>query len=350
MGFLGLGRAVAGVDVGSAGIKVVRARPGPRPAVGSTVFAAVGPGVVADGVVADPEALGALLRRAVPRGPAVGAVGMQQAVVRMVRFPKMTERELDGALRWEAEKFIPWTGDTCLDRVPLATHGDEMEVLLVAVQRRAIDSLVAAFRGCRARLRAVDLEALAAQRALVALGLVADGEEGVYALVDLGEAATRVVVFSRGAPVVARALAPGGREFTRVIAAALGVDEAEAEAVKRRWGVTSDSPAYGSLRPVAERLAGEVWRSMEFFLLLNASVELERIFLIGGNALLPGMTDLLGGHATARLAERLGRAPREGMVQAVNPATLLGHGAHEAGERLDARFVTALGLALWRGG
>ncbi len=350
MGLFGAQGAFAGVDVGSAGVKVVAARPGPPPRVFAAAAVPLAPGAVADGIVVDPGAVAEPLRSAVRRGRAVTAVGVQQAVVRLLRFPRMSERELDGALQWEAEKFIPWTGETCLDRVILpSASGDEMEVLLVAAQRRAVDALVAAFRGAGARLAAVDLEALAAQRALVALGLVPDPDAGVFALVDLGEAATRVVIFSRGVPVVARAISLGGGEFTRAVAAALDAPEVEAEEMKRRWGVTEDSPAFAAVRPLAERLASEIWRSLEFFLLLNSSVDLEKVFLIGGNALQPGMPALLEEYLSRRLAERFGRGAREGVVHPVDPAALLGRAGQEAGIQLDARFVVSLGLALWRG-
>ncbi len=341
-----------GVDVGSHAVKLVRL--GRRPALVAT--APVPAEAVREGGVAEPSAVAAALREAAGaratarlRGQAVVGVSQQQGAVRLLRLPRMSQRELQAALSFEVAKVSPWPREeTCSDHLVLARRGGEVEVLLGLARRQAVEAAVSACAGAGLTVRAADLEAMAALRATEALGLADRAWPGALAVADLGAAACRVTVFTRFVPVASRVITPGGRDLTRAVVQGLGLPEEEAERLKVTRGL-EDAAVREALAGPCRRLYAEVWRSLEFHLLLNPDAELHRVFCVGGTAALPGLVQGLDAYLREQLASRLGRRSGEGLAVAVAPGAR-DPGRHAADRpRLDGRFVVALGLALWRG-
>ncbi len=343
-----------GVDLGSHSVKVVRlGRRLSRPSLASAVT--VPAGAVREGAVAEQAAVATALRTAVGgregarvRGRAVVGVSQQQGAVRLLRLPRMNGRELEAALSFEVGKLSPWPGEqTCSDHLVLDRRGGEMEVLVGLARREAVAAAVSACEEAGLGVRGADLEAVAALRAIEALGLTDRRWAGTFAVADLGAAACRITVFTRFVPVASRVVTPGGREMTAALAERLGVPLEEAERLKAAHGL--DDPAVAeALAGSCRRLYSEVWRSLEFHLLLNPEADLHRVFCVGGTAALPGLVRALDAYLREQLATRLGRNVAEGLAVAVAP------GAGDPGRhatdrpRLDGRFVVALGLALWR--
>jgi type IV pilus assembly protein PilM len=117
--------------------------------------------------------------------------------------------------------------------------------------------------------------------------------------VDVGGGVTNVVVQHHGRIRFTRILPNlGGDDFTAAIAEALGVEAEAAEALKRRLssGARSvrEEAAAEAVRPLLERLAGEVRSSVDFYTSQAASPPVTRLILTGGGSLLAGMAERLG--------------------------------------------------------
>lgn len=354
--------SVVGVDIGSYTTKVVQARRIRRGFVVVNFWLVPTPaGAVSNGALANPSALAHRLTeitgdfRLIGR-PAVAALGIQKALTRIVKFPPMSDEEIANALKWEADTYVPMplegaAVDFVVGSRAAEAGSREVEVLVVAAAREAVGALAGALGEAGLRPAAVEMEPLAAYRALRAMGAVPRDGTGLTAVLDLGDAGTRVSVFRNDLPVVSRAVKPGGRDFTEAIARGLRLPVERAEAAKRRWGVREGTPITPFVEGLMDKMLTEIWRSVEFFLVLAKAQRLDRVYLAGGNALQPGLAERIDGFLIRRLGERFGQIPSEsGLAHLVKPGgrvRLLRPLRRAAGE-LDAQFVTALGLALWK--
>lgn len=363
---------VLGLDVGTTAVRVVEVaidRPGGRGRTGrGPVVTRVGevplpPGVVRDGEVVDPAAVGAAISELWrqtglrPRDVRVGLTG-SRVVVRVVDMPAMPVDELAGAIRFSAADHIPIPLDeavldhTVLESAPPAEPGGPpmVRVLIAAAHRSALDGLLAAVSAGGLRTVAVDLVPFALVRAFAeAAGEPPEAaEEGApppapalaEAVVSVGAGLTTVVVHEAGRPRFVRTVPVGGDLLTSAISEELGIDPAAAEAAKRDAGALDGDDAAGSevarraARVVELRLAGilgEIQSSLAYWV-AQSERPLRRIVLTGGGA--------RAGDIAGRLALLVGAPVERGAVQVLDaPERAAG-----AGEWPD--LAVAAGLAL----
>ena len=122
-----------------------------------------------------------------------------------------------------------------------------------------------------------------------------------FALVDMGHEATRVVVWHRGRPVLARTIRRGGRQVTEALAQAFQLPVEEAERVKREHGVVVLDPSSlegldpsvreqvsmlsDGLQRALQPLSRELRRSLQS-LLARDRIAVEKVYLCGGASML----------------------------------------------------------------
>src|SRR3989475_9750719 len=111
------GGATVGIDIGTRAIKVAQIRrTGKGPELQRFGIASTPRGSVEGGLVLDPQAVAQVLRgllRTARIGArrAIIAVTGQNVLARVLRFPPIPEDEVKRAIRWEAERHLPFPVD-----------------------------------------------------------------------------------------------------------------------------------------------------------------------------------------------------------------------------------------------
>ena len=135
-------------------------------------------GAVVEGEIVDPDAVSGAIRELWKRhgfrvsDVAIG-VSNQKVVVRLIDLPFMERDELEGAIQYQAQDYIPIPVEEAIIDFQIIgdymTPTDEhmMELLLVAAQRDMIQTAVAAVEGAKLRLAQVDVTAFALVRSLL---------------------------------------------------------------------------------------------------------------------------------------------------------------------------------------
>jgi type IV pilus assembly protein PilM len=148
-------------------------------------------GLVRDGEVNDPEALGQELKRFVadaglPRNVRLG-VANQQIVVRVIELPRIEdEKQRDAAVRFQASEAIAMPLDeTVLDHqvagyAEALDGSSRMQVVVVAARRTMMDGLLAAVKAGGLKAEGVDLDAFALVRTLAVEGDGSDDSARVF--------------------------------------------------------------------------------------------------------------------------------------------------------------------------
>ncbi|WP_420595649.1 type IV pilus assembly protein PilM [Deinococcus sp.] len=325
-----------GVEIGTSSIKVVALKPGSPPVLQHAVMCPTPIGSMRDGMVVEPQAVATELKRLLAQHRittkyAVTAVPNQQAVTRNIMVPKMEAKELQEAIKWEAERYIPYPIDEVsldfdvLDDLSQIPDESQMEVVIAAAPTEAIARQVEVLRLAGLETTIIDLKSFSTLRALRG-NLLGEHltkstltgtnytEGGEVALVMEIGASSSVISLVRGDRVLmARNINVAADDFTTALQKAFDLDFASAEEVKVGYATattpTEDeedllnfdmsreqySPArvFEVVRPVLGELITEVRRSMEFYRVQSGDIVIDRTFLAGGGAKLRGLASAI---------------------------------------------------------
>ncbi len=341
-----MARRLIGLDVGTNAVRVAEIEIGEVPVLRAFGQVALPVAAMREGEVLDGPAVTAAIQRlwkelGLRKGEVRVGVASPRVIVRPVDLPAMSEADLAGALRFQAQELIPIPlEDAVLDFQVLETlgpappsgdAGQEGEgegtarpsgeageagegaalnrVLLAAAHRETVQRLVGAVRSAGLRVAAVDLVPLALIRAIGRR--VASNGEGAEAIVCVGGGVTVVVAHEGGLPRFVRILGTGGRTLTDAIARDLELSNETAEALKRQGDLAPEDLAprvrAALERPLADLLE-EVRGSIDYYRTQPDAAPLLRVVLTGGASIQPGLADGLGrlGGLPVELAE-----PRE---------------------------------------
>jgi type IV pilus assembly protein PilM len=213
-------------------------------------------------------------------------------IAKRVTLPKMSEAELSESIRWEAEQHIPFDiEDVELDFQVLRQDGPQLEVMLVAVKKGKVQSYVDAVAeaGLNVLLADVDVFALETQ-----YEHNFQGERDVVALVNIGHETTNTNILQGGQNVYARDIFVGGKQYSTTIAQRFDLSLPDADALVRgKEGSVSWAEIEPVLDLVSQELGQEIQRTLDYFGTTAEHERIQRIFLSGGCALIPGLQDFL---------------------------------------------------------
>ncbi|MGB4337515.1 MAG: type IV pilus assembly protein PilM [Bacillota bacterium] len=313
-------KSFVGLDIGTSRIKMVElaARPDGVELV-RAAMESIPAGAIVEGKILDPVSMADAIRRAMAAGKfrsreVVAAVAGQGVVVRHARFPRMPEEELKDAMKWEAQKYIPYpVEEAMLDFTVLpASSSDQqgMEVMLVAAPAELVNSHLEAMELAGLTVVAVDVQPFTMLRALRQLSPsgTAGAEDGSVAYVDVGAGTTDIVIANGEVVRFTRIVPIGGATFTKAIADRLGVgfDVAERLKIERGQVHRRGEDVHGSeeralaeaIGEVAEAAVLDIRRSIDYHdLQLSGGaegVEVKRVILSGGGAVLRGFAEYIG--------------------------------------------------------
>ncbi len=301
------GKLALGLDIGSTGVKLIllkeqRRRGQVGYSLQSFGMKPLPPEAIVDGalmnstaiVQAIQELLGEL--KVKQKEVAIGVSG-HSVIIKKISMPRMTQEELEEAIQWEAEQHIPFDiKDVNIDTQILKPDANDatgqMDVLLVAAKKDMINDYTTVVAEAGLSPSVVDVDAFAVQNCFSANYDVPEKETVV--LINAGAAVVNINIISGGVTTFTRDVTIGGNQFTEEIQKQLNVSYEEAEALKIGGG-RGDSDAVVPqevervMGSVAEQVAGEIQRSLDFYAGTAADATFTKVYLSGGTAKIPAL-------------------------------------------------------------
>jgi type IV pilus assembly protein PilM len=343
-----------GLDIGSSSVKVVQLKEG------SKGFKLVNFGIeplpaqtIVDGSIMNQSAVVEAIRSLknalkLKAKEVAAAISGHSVIIKKIKVPQMSPEELEEQIPWEAEHHIPFSKDDVeIDHQLVATQNSQgqMELLLVAAKKEVVSDYTMVIREAKLQPTVMDVAAFTIQNAFE-VNYDATPDEAV-ALINVGAALSNINIVAGGTSAFTRDVTVGGNVFTEEIQKRLNVSQEEAEAWKigslGGEGSTEVLPneVEAVLAEVADGVAGQFQRSLDFFLASAADATISRIYLCGGSAKVPALQKSLQEKARTTV-EILDPFRHITIDEKKFDMEFLRHHAAEA--------TVAVGLALRRGG
>lgn len=261
-------------------------------------------GALEGGRVIEPEMLADRLRWIVKRRRFYKkrvnlCIGSQSVILRTVQLPRLPEKEIPAALRFEAEKQIMIPMDEAvLDYIYLGDRVEEdkevTELALVAAPKDVLEGYIEAVIRSGLHPDVIEIEPFALQRtASVLLEGVFNHKSGEAVMVlDLGGESSNVLLIENNQYSFARSLSIGANHFCRRVAEKR---EISFEAAQRL--VFGPEPfAVEGVQEIADELVSQIQRSMEFYVynVEKGQQEIRQLFVCGGGFIMERLCSFLG--------------------------------------------------------
>jgi len=332
-----------GVDISSTGIKLVelaRSRSGyelKSMAVVPLPRDAIVENTIIDSMAVSQALLDAMeMARPSTRNVAFVVSG-NAVIIRTVTMPTMTEFELEAQIEFEADQHIPYDiDDVYLDFQILGEVPEDetqMEVVLAACKREVIEDYQLVLNEAGLTPKCVDCAVFTLENAAELLSektedkgaepLTDVREVRTHALVNIGANLININILQNGQMAFVRDQFYGGNNLTEEIQKAHGISYQAADQMKQESfsGIKTEA-----MEGFYVGLTSELVRSLDFYAASHAENPVQKLFLSGGTALMPGIAN--------ELEQRLGIE-----TQILNPFSAI----RASNRKFDSEYLNRIG-------
>lgn len=213
-------------------------------------------------------------------------------IMRYIEMPSMKEEELKSAIKFEAEKYIPFNvNESIIDCAMLdKTASGSRRVLLVAAKKGDVAVLLELFKELGSEIGVIDVDSLALLNSFQRISLD-DAKDTTCALINMGSKFSNMNIITQGNAYFTRDILWGGNDITDRIKDIKGVNAEEAERLKCNLA-EKDSEVVGVISPVLERLTSQIRMSFDYFE-SQFGKNVRKIYVSGGTAYLFNIVNFL---------------------------------------------------------
>lgn len=213
-------------------------------------------------------------------------------IMRYIEMPSMKEEELKSAIKFEAEKYIPFNlNESIIDCAMLdKTAGGSQRVLLVAAKKGEVAMLLELFKELGLGIDVIDVDSFALLNSFQRIG-GDDAKNNTCALINMGAKFSNMNIITQGNDYFTRDILWGGNDITERIKDSMGADAEEAERLKRNLA-EKDNEVFNLMTPVLEKLTSQIRMSFDYFE-SQFGRNVRKIYISGGTSYLFNIVDFL---------------------------------------------------------
>jgi type IV pilus assembly protein PilM len=219
-------------------------------------------------------------------------------VIRYVNFLRMNKAELRQALKFEAQKHIPFSvAEVNLDAEILKNDlpDNKMLVLIAALKKESVAQRLKSLEDAGLRPNIVEIDSLALINAFnFNYPKVEMPENKSICLLNIGATISNLNILNNEAPRLSRDIHSGGANLTKKLMDIFGIDFKTAEELKINPDPARADKVKASVESVLTNLAAELRTSFDYYESQN-TFNVAKIFLSGGTSKIPGLKEMLAG-------------------------------------------------------
>jgi len=291
-----------GLDIGFSSLKIMQIdrEKGRNQVVGYGVMPFDSASVV-EGVINHPENIAKAVKELfnqhlvgdITTDRVVMAAPASRTFTRTFTLPLIEPKDMPSAIQTETEQYVPVPLEELYTDYRIISKTDkEMEVLLVAIPKKIIDSYLELVKIMGLELVAVETTLNATSRLFVN----AEQSDVPSVLIDLGSLSSDITIFDK--TLIVTGTAPGGGDsFTQAIAQGLGVNKDESNVIKTKYGLgmsKRQDDVKKALDPILNQIIKEIRRMIRYYEERSSTNQkISQVVTMGGGANMPGLSELL---------------------------------------------------------
>lgn len=228
------------------------------------------------------------------------AVSGQGTLIRFIKMPQMPINQLKESLRLEADKYFPFPiNDIYMDCQIIddeKVKENKMAIMVAVAKKEIVKERLSLLSSLDIQGSFVGLNAIAVSNAVMEFGENVSGDPALvgkpeaFAVIDIGEVKTTVVIFRDHFPRFTREIAIGGKDLTQKVIGVLGCSIQEAEALRSNPGGQIED-LLSACHPILLSLISEIRLSFDYFSSEDGS-QVSKLFLTGNTAGFARIRDL----------------------------------------------------------
>lgn len=298
-------KPIFGLDIGFSNLKVMQVTShGNTLVVAGYGVARFDPMAITDGVITNPESIAKVAHELFERN-IIGDITTRRVAIaipaartynRTVMLPKLSHKELQDAIRAEAEQYISLPVDQLhIDYEIISESAQGTELLISAAPSKVVNSY----------LQLTDLLGLEVVALETTIGsgsrlfVQAEASDVPTVLIDFGSVSSDITIYDN-ALIVTGTVPGGGDSFTKLIANTLGVTEQEAHVIKTKYGLglsKKQKEITAGLTPILEQLLKEIRRMIRYYEERSTTQrKISQVVTLGGGANMPGLSEYMTSH------------------------------------------------------
>jgi len=219
-------------------------------------------------------------------------------VIRYVNFLRMNKNELKQALKFEAQKHIPFSlSEVNLDAEILNSElpDNKMLVLIAAIKKELVQQRIRVLDNSSLRPGLIDIDSLALINAFnFNYPEIVVPKDKSICLLNIGATISNVNILDKGIPHLSRDIHTGGANFTKKLMDIFELDFKTAEELKTNVTEENINKIKVCVESVLTNLATEIRTSFDFYESQYSS-NVVKIFLSGGSSKISGLKEMLAG-------------------------------------------------------
>lgn len=213
-------------------------------------------------------------------------------IVRVIEMPKMTGNELKSAVKFEAEKYMPYKLDEvvtdCVNIEDL--DNSKIRVLLVAAKKSTVGERIELLSEAGLTLGIVDIDSFAVMNAFLN-SQREKNKDTTYALINIGAKTTNINIIRGEKTYLVRDIQIAGNDVTQAIADRLNIEKGKAETLK-----INPADLKNEIEPIVKsifyNLSNEIRLSFDFYE-NHYGKNVQKVYISGGSSGLEGISTLL---------------------------------------------------------
>lgn len=221
------------------------------------------------------------------------SVSGPSVIVRFIVMPKMTDEDLKNAIKFEAEKHIPFNIDECVVGhyvVRRDRKDNKQDVMLVAAKKDLVTDRVKMAESAGLMVGVVDVDCFAVTNSFMA-NFPDTGREKTIALLDVGSKLTSLSVICSGSVLLARDINVGMNDFDVSIMKHFGADARSAEELKMSPGDKAEELLSCS-KTICNNLCDDVKMSFGYYE-NQCGRGIDEVYVSGGGAAFSGFGNMV---------------------------------------------------------
>lgn len=302
-----------GLDISDLSVKIIGLKKNRK---GSDLLfwgnTAIPKGIITQGDIVQEEEAASFIRKALAgtrgekiRSPYVAvALPEEKTFMKVIKMPNMREKELESAVRIEAENHIPLNVEEAVIGfrvIPIPKDRKDQEhldILLSAVARPVVESYSSVVKKAGLVPVLMEPESLSIARCLIPRNVRVEPT----LIIDFGTSRTTFIIVSGSSIRFTSSIGISSDTITRAIANILGVSVEDAEKLKLTHGLNKRAHGgkiYEAANSVLAELVNEIERQLRFYQ-SHATHEhmageriVNKVILSGGGSLLSGFKEYL---------------------------------------------------------